>query len=601
MEPETLVLRRENVEVCAGGMRMRIFTRKSRSLKRSLIIALLLSAVIPIVLMAMGSYYVIYLILDKKIANGVMSTLHQVQLNIEKTYDNLNYVSQQLSNNDLQSFLESNDVMERYILGQTVFKNLDLISFTNPDTGLFYYYIPSDGEIFFRNEEIRTDGNPEQFPVMTTVKEVNYYAPHPTLSFRSGQVFSLSRSINIPKQSKINVYVETNNSLYGQLLNSDQYGMKVVHLLADRDGAVAFSQDNAAFPIGMRMPDKFPDGGYVPIGDQYVFREYNDSQGWYLYTAVGKKAFHNEMRNWALLCLGIAVVSLLFSLLLGWLVWKKVYLPLVKLNGEIRKFKASRSREDVSQDHKIRLTQVTEFDEVLLQFQEMRSHIWLLLNELMQNEEDKRYLEVEKLVAQINPHFLYNTLNTVQWLAKSNGQTEIVNLIAVFTRLMRYNLGKDGGLVKMSDEINALRDYITLQQIRYNYEFLIRMEVDPAALDVMIPRFLLQPLIENSLYHGQADGDTCIQLQVSMEDDRSVLVQVKDNGTGLDPEQIDRLLNRSIPEREKVGMGIGLNYVNTMLRVHYGESVRLQVDSDPATGTTVYFRIRKQLSEGERE
>jgi two-component system sensor histidine kinase YesM len=274
---------------------------KPRSLKKSLTVALLLSTVIPIVLMGIGSYYIIYLILDNKIANGVQSTLHQVRLNIEKTYNNLNYISQQLSNNDLQLFFQSQDVIERYILGQTVFKNLDLVSYTNPDTGLFYYYTPPDNAIFFQNQEAKRNESPEQQPVLAVVKGVTYYGPHPSLSVRNDPVFSLSRPINIPKQSTMKIYVETNYDLYERLLNSDQYGMKVIHVLADRSGTVVFSQDEALFPKGAVMSGNFSRGGYASIKDDYMFREYSNEQGWYIYTIVSKKAFRAEMKSWMLL------------------------------------------------------------------------------------------------------------------------------------------------------------------------------------------------------------------------------------------------------------------------------------------------------------
>lgn len=566
-------------------------TSTPRSLKKSLIVSLLLSTVIPIVLMGIGSYYVIYTILDHKIGNSIQSTLHQVRSNIETTYNNLNYVSQQLTNNDLQLFFQSNDVMERYILGQTVFKNLDIISYTNPDIGLFYYYTPPNNTIFYQNQEVRSSENPNERPILSVVKGVTYYGPHRSLSHRNENVLSVSRSINIAKQSEMHLYVETNSFLYSQLLNSTQYGMNAAHLLADHTGAVVFSQDEEHFPAGMVLPVDFGGSQYAKVNDYYLFRDYSPEQGWFVYSVVSPQTFRSETVNWMLLSLAIAAISLLFSGLLGWSIWKKFYFPLSILTSEIRKFEGQQFQRNGQPQQDIRLTQITEFDVVLLQFQDMRMRILMLLRELKQNEEDKRFLEVEKLVAQINPHFLYNTLNTVQWLAKSNGQEDIVNLIAIFTRLLRYNLGKNGGVVELSQEIEALRDYIALQQIRYNYKFAIEIHAEPETLQVPVPRFLLQPLIENALYHGQAEDGATIELSISAKPDGYMMVSVKDHGKGMSDEQIRKLIEGRIPEREKVGMGIGLHYVNTMLRVHYGEETSLTVESHPNEGTTIRFNI----------
>jgi two-component system sensor histidine kinase YesM len=565
--------------------------RQPRSLKKSLTVVLLVSTIIPIVLMGFSSYYVINFILDNKIANGIQSTLQQVKSNVEKAYSNLNYVSQQLTYQDIQLFFQSENLMERYIFGQTMFQNLDFVSFTNPDTGLFYYYTPDTKEIFYQNQQLKDHRSVDTLGILSYFKGVTLYAPHETLAANSDFIFSLSRPINITNRSKMNIYVETNNDLYSRLLNSNQYGVRVIHVLANPSGTVVFSQDEQRFPTQMLMPSDFDNRGYVRMNDMYVFREHSEEQGWTIYTAIHIEDFREEIKGWTVLSLAIAVVSLLISGLLGWSVWKMFYFPLVKLNSEIRKFEGSRSDTDVLQNEEIRLTHITEFDDVLLQFQDMRARIWMLLSELKKNEEDKRYLEVEKLVAQINPHFLYNTLNTVQWLAKTNDQSEIVNLIAIFTRLLRYNLGKNGVLVRLSDEIDALKDYVALQQIRYNYEFSIDIKADPSTLNVQVPRFLLQPLIENALYHGQMEEDSHIWLSITRTAGQSILVQVKDNGKGMSTAQIDKLLNHQISERDKVGMGIGLNYVNMMLRVHGGQESGLRITSSPEQGTNISFEL----------
>src|SRR5690606_1058936 len=106
----------------------------------------------------------------------------------------------------------------------------------------------------------------------------------------------------------------------------------------------------------------------------------------------------------------------------------------------------------------------------------------------------KSRFEVEKLRYQINPHFIHNTLNTVQVIAKIQKQDEIVKLITYFTRILHYNLGKEGDFVELRKEISNLKDYISLQQMRYNHAFKTRILIDPEAERIMVPRFILQPL-----------------------------------------------------------------------------------------------------------
>ncbi|MFE5320788.1 sensor histidine kinase [Paenibacillus sp. NPDC056579] len=573
-------------------MRLPWGSPKPSSLKTSLLNGLMMSSILPIILIGALSYYVIYLILDNKTANGVQSTLHQVRTNIEKTYDNLNYVSQQLATRDVQLLFQSDDPAEKYVLSQRIFDYLQQVSFTNPDTGLFYIYDSQTNAIFYQNQPVEPGLGTGGLEPLTLSKGVIFHPPHNSFSNNKGLVFSVSRPLNIPRRSPQNIYVESNIKLYEQVLNSKQYGVPAVQVIADAKGTVVFSQDEERFPVGLPMAGSFKQtDGYEVIGDDYFFREYSPEQGWILYAVIQKNILRKEIWNWSIAWLVIATVSLLFSLAAGAMIWRKFYYSLHKLNREIRQFGDNRFHEAEITRPPIARTQVVELDVLLEQFEDMRSKIWMLLTELKRNEEDKRHLEVEKVVAQINPHFLYNTLNTVQWIAKANQQEEIVQFLTIFIRLLRYNLGKDGGQVPLQNEINALQDYIALQQMRYNYEFALRVHAVPEAMHVKVPRFLLQPLIENAIYHGLTEDQSTIELRITMEDDVCLLVQVIDNGNGMSEQEIERLMMNDIPERDKVGMGIGLNYVNTMLRANYGEEAKLHTVSSREHGTTMYFRL----------
>lgn len=566
---------------------------KPRSLKTRLIIGLVLSAIVPLCLLGAVSYYVIYHILDNKTANSIRSTLHQVSRNIEQTYSNLNYVSQQLASRDLQLLFQSDDPAEKYVLSQRIFEHLQLVGFTNPGTGLISIYNPDSDELFYANQPIKPEVNGREAPVMFEHIGVTYHAPHSALAaYEDALVFSVSRPLNIAKRSRQNIYVESNKELYSQLLNSAQYGMDVVHVITDAQGRVVFSQDAAAFPQGTVMTVGGRDGAiYELLGDHYFFAEHHVERDWSIYTVIHRSIFQQEVWSWTLAWLGIALLSLLLSIGIAGLIWRMVYFPLNKLNLEIRRFGNNGWDQEAESREALSLTQVVEFDVLLKQFQKMRTKIWVLMEDLKQQEQDKRHLEVEKVIAQINPHFLYNTLNTVQWIAKARQQEEIVQLVTAFIRLLRYNLGKDGGKVQLRREIEALHDYVSMQQIRYNCEFAVNVSANEEALDALVPRFLLQPLIENALYHGLSGENSSIELSIRVEQGKHILVQITDNGSGMTEEQLESLLVNDIPEREKVGMGIGLNYVNTMLRAHYGEEYRLQAVSSPEQGTTMYFRI----------
>lgn len=229
-------------------------------------------------------------------------------------------------------------------------------------------------------------------------------------------------------------------------------------------------------------------------------------------------------------------------------------------------------------------TQIPEFDFLLGEFSNMQHQIGDLFKEVQQKEKIRADLEVEKLLYQINPHFLMNTLDTVHWLAVMNGQGEIDKLVQSLNKLLYYNLGKLGQVSTMEEEIDALRQYLILQQIRYDFEFDVRITADEQVLQIPVPRFILQPLVENSLYHGLSD-EGFIQIEVTCTSTLNIMIQ--DNGAGMTEETIHNLLNNREAEQQKVGMGIGLNYVHRMLKAQYGDQAQLVIESELGTGTSI--------------
>jgi len=195
------------------------------------------------------------------------------------------------------------------------------------------------------------------------------------------------------------------------------------------------------------------------------------------------------------------------------------------------------------------------------------------------------------LLYQINPHFIHNTLNTIQWIAKMNGQEEIDRLVSIFTRVLHYNLDKQGEQVYLVEEVNALKDYVELQRIRYDYDFLVKFHVEEHSRQVLIPRFILQPLVENALYHGLDEGNGQITVRILPDGDRYLLLEVTDDGKGIDPEEILRLLRGEKDMHRKAGLGIGLNYVQRVLQTNYGDHSQFKIVSEAGKGTTIQIRI----------
>jgi two-component system, sensor histidine kinase YesM len=557
------------------------------TLRRRITLIFLISVLIPFATIGSISYYTIYSILTGKIQAGIQSNLKQVRMSLESTISNLNHVSQQLAfegtaGKKLEELLEAEMPYDRYGLTDELKEQLRVITFTNPSIGLTFYYFRNDHSFLFENLGVRNSFDPNKLPLLAQYYEISYYGPHiSNSSFDNQYVLSAMRKVDLPSRDDVYVYIESAFHLTQTILDNDLFVDGLSHIFLDNDGRIAYSESPSLFPLHTTVDD-FAGGTSGTLKGHYWFKEVSN-QGWSMVTIIPQANYNKEMNQWFLQILLFSLLFLGISLLLAWLLWKMVYRPLSDFQKEIKQM----SQAPVPSEP-IR-TQIPEFDHLLHQFRLMKEQIWQLFAEVEQKERRRIDLEVEKLLYQINPHFLMNSLDTVHWLAVMNGQNEIDRLVLSLNKLLYYNLGKLGQTATMQEEIDALQQYLILQQIRYDFQFDVRIHVDEEVLKAPVPRFILQPLVENSLYHGLHD-DGYIQVDVKRTGDL-MEISIRDNGAGMTEETIRQLLTQKEADNRKVGMGIGMNYVKRMLESQYGETASLVIESTVGEGTSVYVTI----------
>ncbi|MFC5469120.1 sensor histidine kinase [Cohnella suwonensis] len=569
------------------------------TLKKRIVILFLLCSMIPFVSIGIISFYSIDSILSNKVRKGYENNLAQVEMSLENTFSNLNHVSQQLAfegtiGQQLGQLLSTREPFERSQITEQLKSQLSLVTFTNPNIGLILYHFTSDKSIKFENFPVKDDFDLDKLPLLAQYYGISYYGPHISNSRLDNQyVLSALRKVDLPDRDDVYIYIESGLHLTQNLLDSDQYGNAVSHLILDNNGRIAYTE----LPDQYRRNEIFADnrGGMMSGSDDanYWFK-IKSAQGWSIVSIVSKTKYDMEINRWYV---QMAVFSLFFVLIafgLAVLLWKMLYNPLNKFNKEIKQFNPNSPHTQDATDP----TRIPEFDHLLLHLRSMKEQIRDLFREIERKERVRADLEVEKLLYQINPHFLMNSLDTVHWLAVMNGQTEIDKLVLALNKLLHYNLGKLGQTTTIGEEVEALRQYLILQQIRYDFQFDVQILVDEETMNTMIPRFILQPLVENSLYHGLND-DGYIRVQIRKAE--QIEIQVQDNGAGMSPETIRQLLDSEQTAQRKAGLGIGMNYVKRMLAAKYGEAARLEIQSEPGEGTTIFMLLPAEEPQGTDE
>jgi two-component system sensor histidine kinase YesM len=213
-----------------------------------------------------------------------------------------------------------------------------------------------------------------------------------------------------------------------------------------------------------------------------------------------------------------------------------------------------------------------------------------LMGQIVQEQERKRISELKALQAQIHPHFLYNTLDSIIWMAEMGKMEEVVKMTSALAKLFRSSISKGDELVPIKVELEHILNYLTIQNIRYKNKFTYSIDVDPSIYASKTLKIVLQPLVENAIYHGLKQQAVIGHITITgQRENGMILLQVIDDGVGMSEEQVRTLSDKW--RQWDGGNGVGLQNVNDRIQLYFGESYGLEIFSEPEEGTTVTLRI----------
>jgi len=233
--------------------------------------------------------------------------------------------------------------------------------------------------------------------------------------------------------------------------------------------------------------------------------------------------------------------------------------------------------------------------------QDMKYRIKGLMQDIVTEHEEKRKSEFNSLQAQINPHFLYNTLDIIVWQIENEKQSEAVHTVTALARFFRLSLGKGKNIVTVKAEIEHVKNYLMIQHMRFKNKFDYEFDVENDVLELSSLKLMLQPLVENAIYHGMEfmDGDGLITIKAWREDNELYL-SVADNGLGMTEDKVNLILAGRSNSGNGRGSGIGVKNVNERIKLYFGEGYGLKIDSEPDVGTTITIHLPAKSPEEEK-
>lgn len=237
-----------------------------------------------------------------------------------------------------------------------------------------------------------------------------------------------------------------------------------------------------------------------------------------------------------------------------------------------------------------------------LQFNYMGMKIEDLLKQIEQEKEEKREAKYQTLQAKINPHFLYNTFGSLKWFCYRKGELETAEIIDAIVDLLRFTIKKTDQLVSVQEEINYIKKYIKIEKMRSGNAFHVHYEINEELQGKLLPGFILQPFVENSLIHGldAAKEDSCIIIRIekAASPDWELSLEIEDNGIGMDSEKIKAIQeSRPAPAKNDGFTSIGISIVHARLQSYYGDHYRLNIISTPGKGTKITILLGNPMIE----
>ncbi len=332
---------------------------------------------------------------------------------------------------------------------------------------------------------------------------------------------------------------------------------------------------------------------YLENGKKYVaiYSPFNYGK-WYIVKTVPEAVLYAEINKMQLYFIAGGIVSLFVMFYLSLIYTRKITKPIEVMMNQMKEVEAG------NLDVRVESNVYNELDNLSENFNHMLNQIKKLMDDIVTVEHNKNELELEVLHAQINPHFLYNTLNTIRWMAKIKGEDSIADALVALVKLLRVSISFGYSMISLQDEIEYIENYILIQRLRFNQLFEVHYDIKEEHKSLSIPKLILQPIVENSLIYGIDEADKreepIIIKIFTREVDGHLEIVVKDNGSGIEKEVLDNIFkqDQSINKFSKVG----LNNVNQRLKVYLGDSYGLQIVSSVGVGTTVIISVPSNAS-----
>jgi two-component system, sensor histidine kinase YesM len=415
-------------------------------------------------------------------------------------------------------------------------------------------------------------------------------------------VVSLSSEIYTPDKTPLGILlVDLNFNIIEDLCKNIHQGKSGYIFIVDESGRIIYHPEQQLIynNLKMEMIDKVittSDGSFVindgGIKKIYTIKSLQDPRWKIVGVTYLNELIENKDRI-QLYYVILGVISVFIIVIISIFISRKISKPIKDLRSSIKEV------ENGNFDININVQSTNEIGELEKDFKIMIFKIKDLMKQILKEQDQKRIIELKALQDQINPHFLYNTLDSIIWLAANKKNKAVLDMTSALSKLFRIGISRGDQIITIENEIEHITSYLTIQKMRYKDKFDYSITVSPDIMQMKTVKLILQPIVENAIYHGikNKKGKGHIGITGEKKEDEIVFL-VMDDGVGMTKEKIDRLF---LPKKtDSNPSGIGINNVNDRIRLYFGSKYGIGCTSSVDKGTVIEIHL-PQIKETHNE
>lgn len=525
--------------------------------------------------------------------------LNQTAINLEDYLRNMRRISDTM----YYSVIKNKD-----LASDTMDEEMNLLYEANKDSLISIACYTGEGQLVaaipVANEKSQVNIVKQQWftDAVGQMENLHFSTPHvqnlfDDLSYRYYWVVSLSRAVELTSNgtSTLGVLlVDMNYSSIEQILKKANVGNSSEYVyLIDGKGEIIYHPRQKLIYTDLYQENNIEAAGYEDGSTEEIFQGEKrlvtvktvSYTGWKIVSVVPMSSFDMGMTGTKYFVIMLVTVSMLAVILLNQLVSASIAMPLKKLNNSVKEW------ETGNMNPSIYIGGSMEVEHLGCTLRSTVEQIRQLMQDIVVEQEEKRKSELDALQSQINPHFLYNTLDSIVWMIEGERYEDAVFMITQLASLFRISLSRGKTVISVEDELKHARNYMNIQKVRYKNIFEVRFDIDPEILQCCTVKLVVQPLLENAIYYGVEcmDGDGEIDVNGYRRED-DIYIEVRDNGLGIPENEVEQLLKEN-NRVHKRGSGVGLLNVHNRIRLRFGEEYGLEIESEPDEGTTVRIHL----------